>query len=63
MFHLKEERGLPEYIWVDNGPEFISDKLLQFCTENGVILNYIQQGKPQQNGFIERFSRSSVVSF
>ena len=55
---LKEERGLPKYIRVDNGPEFISDKLVQFCTENDVTLNYIQPGKPQQNGFIERFNGS-----
>ncbi len=58
LSRLKEERGLPEYIRVDNGPEFISDKLVQFCTENGVALNYIQPGKPQQNGFIERFNGS-----
>lgn len=43
---------------MDNGPKFISDKLVQFCTENEVTLNYIQPGKPQQNGFIERFNGS-----
>ncbi|WP_156730680.1 IS3 family transposase [Morganella psychrotolerans] len=58
LSRLKEERGLPEYIRVDNGPEFISDKLVQFCTKNGVTLNYIQPGKPQQNGFIEPFNGS-----
>ncbi|CAM6800758.1 Mobile element protein [Morganella morganii IS15] len=58
LSRLKEERGLPEYIRVDNGPEFISDKLVQFCTENEVTLNYIQPRKPQQNGFIERFNGS-----
>ena len=58
LSRLKGERGLPEYIRVDNGPEFISDKLVQFCTGNGVTLNYIQPGKPQQNGFIERFNGS-----
>lgn len=58
LSRLKEERGLPKYIRVDNGPEFISDKLVQFCTENGVTLNYIQPGKPQQNAFIEHFNGS-----
>ncbi|SGC80104.1 transposase ISMyma01_aa2-like protein [Mycobacterium tuberculosis] len=58
LSRLKGERGLPEYIRVDNGPEFISDKLVHFCTGNGVTLNYIQPGKPQQNGFIERFNGS-----
>lgn len=28
LSRLKEERGLPEYIRVDNEPEFISDKLV-----------------------------------
>lgn len=58
LSRLKEERWLPEYIRVDSEAEFISDKLVHFCTENGVILNYIQQGKPQQNGFTERFNGS-----
>lgn len=58
LSRLKEEHGLPEYIRVDNGPKFISDKLVHFCTENGVTLNYIQPGKPQQNGFIEHFNGS-----
>ena len=48
---------------MDNGPEFISDKLVRFCTENGVILNYIQQVKPQQNGLIERFNGSISREF
>lgn len=46
LSRLKEERELPKYIRVDNGPEFISDKLVQFCTENEVTLNYIHPGKP-----------------
>ncbi len=47
LSRLKEERGLPEYIRMDNGPEFISDKQVHSCTENGVTLNYIQLGKSQ----------------
>lgn len=26
---LKDEHGLPKYIWVSNGPEFISNKQVQ----------------------------------
>ncbi len=63
LSRLKEERGLPEYIRVDNGPEFISDKQVHFCTENGATLNYIQPGKSQQNGFIERFTVHSAENF
>ena len=51
---LKEYRGLPRMIRVDNGPEFISHKLDQWCKDHKIDLLFIQPGKPQQNGFIER---------
>lgn len=52
--YLKEFRGLPEMIRVDNGPEFISHKLDIWCREHKIQLMFIQPGKPMQNGFIER---------
>jgi putative transposase len=55
---LKTERGLPKQIRVDNGPELISVNLLNYCENNQILLCYIQPGKPQQNGFIERFNGS-----
>lgn len=55
---LKQERGLPQQIRVDNGPELISVNLLNYCEYNGITLCHIQPGKPQQNGFIERFNGS-----
>ncbi len=51
---LKEDRGLPSMIRVDNGPEFISYKLDNWCKENKITLIFIQPGKPMQNGYIER---------
>ena len=51
---LKENRGLPEMIRVDNGPEFISSKLDMWCKENKVTLAFIQPGKPTQNAYVER---------
>ncbi|CDL84916.1 hypothetical protein Xszus_04198 [Xenorhabdus szentirmaii] len=56
--HLKTERGLPQQIRVDNGPELISTNLLNYCDSNNIELCHIQPGKPQQNSFIERFNGS-----
>lgn len=51
---LVEQRGKPTNIRTDNGPEFISHQLQQWCEDNKVTLHYIQQGRPMQNAYIER---------
>jgi putative transposase len=51
---LIETRTKPQTIRVDNRPEFISDRLQQWCGEHQIRLQFIQPGKPMQNGFIER---------
>ncbi len=53
-----EWRGKPEAIRCDNGPEYISNTLQAWAKKNQIHLNYIQPGKPQQNGYVERYNRT-----
>lgn len=53
---LIEERGKPYSIRVDNGPEFTCSLFEGWCTANTITIQYIQPGRPMQNGFIERFN-------
>lgn len=55
---LKEERGLPNQIRVDNGPELISAEFFDWCDAHDIDVAYIEPGKPQQNGSVERFNGS-----
>lgn len=53
-----EWRGKPASIRVDNGPEYVSGKFLQWASENDIIIKHIQPGKPQQNAYVERYNRT-----
>jgi putative transposase len=53
---LKQLRGLPQKIMVDNGPEFRSKTLQKWALINKVELHFIDPGKPMQNGIIESFN-------
>jgi putative transposase len=50
------QRGVPEAVRCDNGPEFTSRHFLGWCEERKIQVNHIQPGKPMQNGWIESFN-------
>ncbi len=54
---LEMERGLPQTIRVDNGPEFLSHLFTNYCLSRDIKIQYIQPGKPTQNAYVERFNR------
>jgi putative transposase len=53
-----EWRGLPGAIRVDNGPEYISGKLMEWAETLGISIRHLQPGKPRQSAYIERYNRS-----
>jgi putative transposase len=53
-----EQRGKPKVIRVDNGPEFTSKDLELWARDQQIEIQFIQPGRPMQNGFIERFNGS-----
>jgi putative transposase len=52
---LIEERGRPEGVRSDNGPEFTSRRIIGWAEERKVDLVHIQPGRPMQNGHVESF--------
>jgi putative transposase len=53
---LFEERGGPEYIRSDNGPEFIAERVQRWLEERGSETIYITPGHPWENAHEESFN-------
>ncbi len=49
------ERGAPDYIRSDNGPEFIAEALKEWLAISGVKTLYIEPGAPWENAYSETF--------
>lgn len=58
LAQLIERHGPPAQLRVDNGPEFISQALQQWCQAMSIALHWIQPARPTQNAFVERFNGS-----
>ena len=53
---VAEQRGYPDMLVVDNGPELRGRDLDRWAHDHGVKLFFIDPGKPMQNGFVESFN-------
>lgn len=53
---LVRERGTPQVVVLDNGPELTSRLLDQWAYDRHIQLHFIEPGKPIQNAFIESFN-------
>ena len=55
---LIEWRRAPKVIRCDDGPEYISGALMTWAEQRRIHLEYVQPGKPHQNGYVERYNRT-----
>jgi putative transposase len=53
---IAAQRGAPQLIRVDHGPEFVSKVLDRWAYERGVTLDFSRPGKPTDNCFVESFN-------
>ena len=53
---LIQERGAPQFIRSDNGPEFISRALVNWLRTRGVKTLFIKPGSPWENAYVETFN-------
>jgi len=53
---LKEQRGLPQMLFCDNGAEFTGQMMDLWAYRNGVKIDFSRPGKPTDNAFCESFN-------
>jgi len=56
LAEVMKERGVPEHIRSDNGPEFVAKELRQWLAQVGCSTLYIEPGSPWENGYCESFN-------
>lgn len=57
------ERGMPEHIRSDNGPEFIATKLVEWFRLLEIGPLFIEPGSPWENGYCESFNGKMRYEF
>lgn len=50
------ERGAPQFVRSDNGPEFIAEHVADYLNESNSQARHIDRGAPWQNGYVESFN-------
>ena len=58
LAQLVAQHGRPEQLRCDNGPEFVSATLVDWCEAQSIVLIWIQPGKPTQNAYAARLNGS-----
>ena len=53
---MAAERGAPDYVRFDHGPEFIAYAVADWCRFNNTDTVFIDPGSPWQNAWIESFN-------
>jgi putative transposase len=53
---LVAEHGVPAFLRMDNGPEFVAFAIADWCRFNGSATTFIDPGSPWQNGHVESFN-------
>ena len=53
LYSLFIDRGVPEYIRSDNGPEFTAKAVREWLGRIGVRTLFIEPGSPWENGYVE----------
>ena len=53
---LMVQRGVPEHLRSDNGPEFVAKAVRRWLERLGVGTLFIEPGSPWENGYIESFN-------
>jgi putative transposase len=49
------QRGAPEHVRSDNGPEFVAETVKQWAGKAAIRIDYIEPGSPWENGHVESF--------